>query len=66
MTIEGTIDTEIEIDPVRETRADPDETWEQDVAIEFTYRECPFSGPIRERELDRKPTAYAVTGRSQP
>ena len=68
MTNEGTIDTEFdtEIDQVSEKRADPDDPSEHDLATPFADRECPFSGPNRRREFERSPTAFAVTGRSQP
>jgi hypothetical protein len=68
MTIEGTIDTEFdtEIDPVCEKRVDPDEALEHDLATRLVDPECPFSGPLRRREFERKLTAYAVTDRSQP
>lgn len=72
MKIEGTIDTEvdteigIEIDPVCENPVDPDEALEQELAIEFADREYLFCSASCKREFVRRPTAYAVAGRSEP
>lgn len=67
MTIEATIDTEFDtaIDPVREERVDPDKASEYDRANRFVDPECPFSGPFRRPEFDRKLTTHAVTGGPQ-
>jgi len=57
----------IEAGDIRATELNrPDEPSEHDLATRFVDAECPFSGPLRRREFDRKVTAYVVTGRSQP
>lgn len=65
MTTEGTIDTEVEIDRMRQKRVDPDGALKGDLATRFVDPECPFSGPIGTREHERAPTAYAVAGRRE-
>jgi YHS domain-containing protein len=70
MTIDETFDTEIlvesSVDPVCESPVDPDEAYEQELTATFADREYLFCSSGCKREFERKPTAYAVAGRSQP
>jgi YHS domain-containing protein len=70
MTIDETFDTEIliesSIDPVCETPVDPDEAYEYELTATFADREYLFCSLGCKREFERKPTAYAVAGRSEP
>jgi len=70
MTIEETFDAEIlienSIDPICESPVDPDQALEHELSSTFADREYFFCSPDCKREFERKPTAYAVTGRSEP
>ena len=70
MTIDETFDTEIlvekSVDPVCETPVDPDEAYDHKLSSTFADREYLFCSLDCKREFERKPTAYAVAGRSQP
>jgi YHS domain-containing protein len=70
MTIDETFDAEIlvenGVDPVCESPIDPDEAYEHELTAIFADREYLFCSIDCKREFERKPTAYAVAGRSQP
>ena len=70
MTIDETFDAEIlvesSVDPVCESPVDPDEAYEHELTATFADREYLFCSIDCKREFERKPTAYAVAGRSQP
>jgi YHS domain-containing protein len=70
MTIDETFDAEIlvenSVDPVCESPIDPDEAYEHELTATFADREYLFCSIDCKREFERKPTAYAVAGRSQP
>jgi YHS domain-containing protein len=70
MTIDETFDAEIlvesSVDPVCETPVNPDEAFEHQLSSTFADREYLFCSTECKREFERKPTAYAVAGRSQP
>jgi YHS domain-containing protein len=70
MTIDETFDAEIlvesSVDPVCETPVNPDEAYEHELTATFADREYLFCSSGCKREFERKPTSYAVAGRSQP
>jgi YHS domain-containing protein len=70
MTIDETFDAEIlvenGVDPVCESPIDPDEAYEHELTATFADREYLFCSIECKREFERKPTAYAVAGRSKP
>ncbi|MEK6206631.1 MAG: hypothetical protein AABM32_03225 [Chloroflexota bacterium] len=70
MTIEETFDAEIliehSVDPVCESPVNPDEALEHELSTTFADREYLFCSLGCKREFERKPTAYAVAGRSEP
>ena len=70
MTIDETFDTEIlvesSVDPVCETPVNPDEAYDHKLSSTFADREYLFCSLDCKREFERKPTTYAVAGRSQP
>lgn len=70
MTINETLDAEIlvesSVDPVCESPVDPDEAYERDLTATFADREYLFCSVGCKHAFERRPTAYAVAGRSQP
>ena len=70
MRIDETVDTEIadetSIDPVCENTVDPNEATEHELTTIFADREYLFCSVGCKRQFERRPTAYAVAGRSEP
>lgn len=57
---------ELELDPVCERTVDATESREHGLAIELEGREYVFCGAQCRAAFGRKPTAYAVAGRTAP